>query len=153
MDPWKNTPSDPWQENVMGIFPDIANPRLMLMWLSGPAALQAEQLSAPSLLSEVKTLLARFLPTSHPLLSPTSAYTTKWGTGLHTKGSYSYTSPTMQPDSRDLLAQPVGRLLFAGEATHSSHYSTVHGAMETGRREADRVLCTTGNNSSTVTGG
>merc|ERR1712013_798730 len=55
------------EENVMGIFPDIANPRLLLMWLSGPAALHAEQLSAPSLLSEVKTLLARFLPVSHPL--------------------------------------------------------------------------------------
>ena len=145
---FKNTPSDPWEDNVMGIYPDIANPRLLLMWLSGPAALQAEQLSAPSLLGEVKTLLARFLPISHPLLVPISAYTTKWGTGVHTKGSYSYTSTTMQPNSRDLLAQPVERLLFAGEATHSSHYSTVHGAMETGRREADRILGTTKRNTS-----
>jgi monoamine oxidase len=30
-------------------------------------------------------------------------------------------------------------LLFAGEATHSSYYSTVHGAIESGWREAKRL--------------
>jgi hypothetical protein len=30
-------------------------------------------------------------------------------------------------------------LLFAGEATHSSYFSTVHGAIETGWREAKRI--------------
>jgi hypothetical protein len=30
-------------------------------------------------------------------------------------------------------------LLFAGEATHSSYYSTVHGAIESGWREAERL--------------
>lgn len=30
--------------------------------------------------------------------------------------------------------------MFAGEATHPYYYSTVHGAIETGYREADRVL-------------
>ena len=33
-----------------------------------------------------------------------------------------------------------GRLLFAGEATHPRHFSTVHGAIETGWREADRII-------------
>ena len=31
-------------------------------------------------------------------------------------------------------------LLFAGEATHEHFYSTVHGAVESGWREADRVF-------------
>lgn len=30
-------------------------------------------------------------------------------------------------------------LLFAGEATHEHFFSTVHGAIETGWREADRI--------------
>lgn len=44
------------------------------------------------------------------------------------------------------LAEPikdsngVPRLLFAGEATNSIHFSTVHGAIETGWREADRLI-------------
>lgn len=43
------------------------------------------------------------------------------------------------------LAQPVcdskgcPRLFFAGEATHDHFYSTVHGAIETGWREGNRI--------------
>lgn len=38
------------------------------------------------------------------------------------------------------LARPVGRqLLFAGEATHSKFFSTMHGALESGWREAERI--------------
>lgn len=44
-----------------------------------------------------------------------------------------------------MLAEPVvvdsqQVLLFAGEATSPNHYSTVHGAIETGFREADRII-------------
>lgn len=44
------------------------------------------------------------------------------------------------------LAQPVtdknGKpvVQFAGEATSGNHYSCVHGAIETGWREADRLI-------------
>lgn len=31
-------------------------------------------------------------------------------------------------------------LCFCGEATHEHYYSTVHGAWESGEREADRLL-------------
>lgn len=31
-------------------------------------------------------------------------------------------------------------LQFAGEATNDHHFSTVHGAIESGWREADRVI-------------
>ena len=37
-----------------------------------------------------------------------------------------------------LFLQPT--LMFAGEATHPSFYSSTHGALLTGRREADRLI-------------
>jgi spermine oxidase len=38
----------------------------------------------------------------------------------------------------DVSGKPV--VLFAGEASNPVHYSTVHGAIETGRREALRLI-------------
>jgi monoamine oxidase len=32
------------------------------------------------------------------------------------------------------------RIFFAGEATHPKFFSTVHGAVESGQREAARIL-------------
>ena len=69
----------------------------------------------------------------------------KWGTNPLTRGSYSYPAIGSSLADIDVLAQPLGAgpqpvLLFAGEATHPQHYGTTHGALLTGRREADRLL-------------
>lgn len=54
------------------------------------------------------------------------------------------TTMKMQTSAAD-LAEPLlvnGKpiVLFAGEATHSHFYSTVHGAIESGFREAERII-------------
>jgi monoamine oxidase len=69
----------------------------------------------------------------------------QWGTNPLTRGSYSYPAVGSSLADIDLLAEPVGEkerpvLLFAGEATHPRHYGTTHGALLTGRREADRLI-------------
>ncbi len=69
----------------------------------------------------------------------------KWGTNPLTRGSYSYPAIGSSLADIDMLAQPVGGgprpvLLFAGEATHPTHYGTTHGALLTGRREAERLV-------------
>jgi monoamine oxidase len=70
----------------------------------------------------------------HPLAE------TAWASDPWALGSYSHALPGHAGD-RAALAQPVDdRLFFAGEATHSHLYSTVHGAWESGLRAADEAI-------------
>lgn len=72
----------------------------------------------------------------------------RWYTNKHFRGSYSFHG--IEADKRKVyskqLAEPVYNvknspvILFAGEATHSKYYSTVHGAIESGFRESDRLI-------------
>jgi monoamine oxidase len=62
-----------------------------------------------------------------------------WGAEQYTRMGYS----SLPPGGRGLrqsLAEPVGGLYFAGEATSSGHAATVHGAIESGRRAAEEIL-------------
>jgi len=69
---------------------------------------------------------------------------TRWGTDENFLGTYSFITPEAEISKAypDVLSEPAsgGRLLFAGEATSQDHFSTMHGAVESGRREAYRIL-------------
>jgi monoamine oxidase len=66
---------------------------------------------------------------------------TRWASDPFAYGSYSYVPVGATFDDYRTLARPVdGRLFFAGEATHSSYPSTVHGAYLSGERAAQEVL-------------
>jgi monoamine oxidase len=83
-----------------------------------------------------------------------AAYVQDWTAEPYILGSYSYPAPDTFPEGyvigsgesmRDKLAAPVDdRLFFAGEATHNRHPSTVHGALETGRRAAAEIAAVLG---------
>ncbi|XP_026479209.1 peroxisomal N(1)-acetyl-spermine/spermidine oxidase-like [Ctenocephalides felis] len=70
------------------------------------------------------------------------------GTNPYSRGSYSLRLLKTENfgGSSTELSQPVidasGRsaILFAGEATSQNYYSTVHGATESGFREANRII-------------
>ncbi|HEX2622746.1 MAG TPA: FAD-dependent oxidoreductase, partial [Phototrophicaceae bacterium] len=62
-----------------------------------------------------------------------------WGQDPFTKMGYSYT-PVNASGLRAKLAQPVGALHFAGEATNVIRPATVHGALESGYRAADEIM-------------
>ncbi|KHN24608.1 Putative polyamine oxidase 5 [Glycine soja] len=78
----------------------------------------------------------------------------KWGTDPLFLGSYSYVAVGSSGDDLDTMAEPLPKdnscqppaassplqILFAGEATHRTHYSTTHGAYFSGLREANRLL-------------
>ncbi|KAG9455608.1 hypothetical protein H6P81_000116 [Aristolochia fimbriata] len=74
-----------------------------------------------------------------------------WGRDPLFLGSYSYVAVGSSGDDLDSLAEPLPRapiegevpplqILFAGEATDRTHYSTTHGAYLSGLREANRLL-------------
>ncbi|MCP4437897.1 MAG: FAD-dependent oxidoreductase [Aureispira sp.] len=63
-----------------------------------------------------------------------------WMNDPYAGGSYSFLPVGVTGDVYDELAKPIGRLLFAGEATMRGFSATVHGAYMSGIREAERVL-------------
>lgn len=77
-----------------------------------------------------------------------SAFRSKWISNPHFRGCYSYQSIEAEENNTkfDDLATPVSSknknnvLLFAGEATNATHFSTVHGAIESGYRDVQRLI-------------
>lgn len=71
-----------------------------------------------------------------------------WFTNPFTRGTYSYDGLAAQeyPNARATLGEPLldvagnPKVLFAGEATDVTHFATVHGASDSGYREAMRLL-------------
>ncbi|CAN8326511.1 unnamed protein product [Cochlearia groenlandica] len=90
----------------------------------------------------------------------TKVLKTKWGSDPLFRGSYSYVAVGSSGDDLDAMAEPLPKMdmksdqvnghgeakvhelqvMFAGEATHRTHYSTTHGAYYSGLREANRLL-------------
>jgi len=71
---------------------------------------------------------------------PTHYAITRWGSDPFAHGAYSFLATHATDEDYDLLAEPVGdRLFFAGEATSRQYAATVHGALLSGWREADRI--------------
>ena len=63
-----------------------------------------------------------------------------WAHTLTIGGAYSHALPG-QADARVALARPFdSRLFFAGEATHTTDFSTTHGAYQSGVRAAEEVI-------------
>ncbi|RRR69548.1 MAG: FAD-dependent oxidoreductase [Candidatus Viridilinea halotolerans] len=72
---------------------------------------------------------------------PNAYQITRWATDPFARGAYSYNALGSAPAMRDTLAMPVeGKLFFAGEASHSAHFGTTHGAYLSGLRVAEQIL-------------
>jgi len=71
---------------------------------------------------------------------PVETLVTRWTADPFAQGAYSFIAKHASPKDYDTLAAPVGdRLFFAGEATSRQYAATVHGALLSGWREADRI--------------
>jgi hypothetical protein len=115
-------------------------------WLSGSAGPYLNEVSESLRKQEVEAVLsllfAQAVQANQILLS-------NWSGNPFVLGSYSYarkaSSSLESMNSVEVLAEPLPSpenpvLCFAGEGTHPKYYSTMHGAIESGNREADRCI-------------
>ena len=137
-----------WSDLLLGFYTVRLHPNILIAWITGKAAREVESLPENEILKVCSDLLRKYIGADFPFTEPVGLIISKWFSNPFTVGSYSYRSlesKEMNVWATD-LAQPVydssgfPRLFFAGEATHDYFYSTVHGAVETGWREADRIV-------------
>ncbi|XP_074269404.1 putative polyamine oxidase 5 [Silene latifolia] len=154
-----------WMRRTASIYPIHSNSSVLLSWFAGKEALELESLDDEAIIEGVSTTVSSFVSKlsnhSHDECNGNGALSqsnfefkrvlrSKWGTDPLFLGSYSYVSVRSSGDDFDTLAQPLPmpeecglhplQILFAGEATHRTHYSTTHGAYYSGLREANRLL-------------
>ncbi|XP_058832606.1 spermine oxidase-like [Topomyia yanbarensis] len=136
-----------WTEGVSTFFKIDRQPKLLGAWLMGKECRQAELLTDEEVTEGILLLLKMFFKNKQ-IDKPLQIKRTQWFTDCHFRGSYSCCSlatKLLKTDFKDMaipltdcLGTPV--LMFAGEATNGLHYGTVHGAIESGWREADRII-------------
>ncbi|CAO2837043.1 unnamed protein product [Amaranthus hypochondriacus] len=157
-----------WMRKTASLYPIYSNSSVLLGWFAGKEALELESLDDETIIEGVSTTISSFITNPNQFLELCNGKTdcngskfqfrtvlkSKWGTDPLFLGSYSYVAVGSSGDDFDSLAQPLPTLtpedsshycpplqiLFAGEATHRTHYSTTHGAYFSGLREANRLL-------------
>ncbi|XP_035387560.1 LOW QUALITY PROTEIN: peroxisomal N(1)-acetyl-spermine/spermidine oxidase [Electrophorus electricus] len=116
-------------------------------WIAGHESEYMETLSEYEVLYSVTQLIRRF--TGNQTVAPKRLLRSQWFHDPYTCGSYSYVAKGCSGYDIDTIAEPLPlagsnaeplQVLFAGEATHRYFFSTVHGALITGWREADRLI-------------
>ncbi|KAL0964155.1 hypothetical protein UPYG_G00319940 [Umbra pygmaea] len=114
-------------------------------WIAGHESEFMETLSELEVKHSMTNLIRKF--TGNPTITPRRILRSQWFHDPWTCGSYTYTGIGTCVQDIHNLAQPLPlngeqplQVLFAGEATHPSFFSTVHGALLTGWREADRLI-------------
>ncbi|XP_016990163.2 spermine oxidase [Drosophila rhopaloa] len=135
-----------WLEGITGCHKTTCQPRLLMAWVGGSHGRHMETLSDEKVLEGLQWLFRKFLTFEVP--APKRFLRSKWFTNPNFRGSYSLR--TTKADEHDTgpwdletpVTGPDGHLglLFAGEASSRNYFSTVHGAVEAGFREADRLI-------------
>ncbi|XP_017003530.2 spermine oxidase [Drosophila takahashii] len=134
-----------WLESISTVHRVDRQPRLLEGWIIGAHARYMETLSEERVLEGLQWLFRKFLKFSVP--HPKSFLRSQWHSNPNFRGSYSF-YPTYADElrtGRTDLGSPLvhvsgrPRVQFAGEASSRNHFSTVHGATESGWREADRL--------------
>ncbi|KAJ6814613.1 putative polyamine oxidase 5 [Iris pallida] len=137
-----------WMRRTASICPIYGGSRVLLAWLAGAEAAEMEEVEEDDdVIGGVHATLEGFHVGGGGRRHVRRVRRSAWGKDPLFLGSYSYVAVGSSGEDLDRMAEPLPRggrsslrLMFAGEATHRTHYSTTHGAYFSGVREADRLL-------------
>lgn len=132
-----------WYKGIHGFDAIMQQPNLLCGWIAGSEAQIMESLPEDLLCDICHELLQKFTGDSN-IPKPIKITRTKWFSNYYSVGSYSYRHTGSTANDSDDLARPLPSekdpcLQFAGEATHATYFSTTHGALLSGKREAERL--------------
>ena len=120
----------------------IGNTNTWVTWFAGDDARTVESLSDDEVSKGISTTLKIFIK---EVTTPIKIQRMNWNENKLFRGTYSYNLTGSDCKDRTLLSVPVNgctplQILFAGEATNCTMYSTTNGAYDTGIREAERLI-------------
>lgn len=97
-----------------------------------------EKLSDEEIISRILKIIEKALP-NQQIPRPVEYVITRWNTNPNTLGSYICHVVGSSPEDNKILGEPVGNILFCGEATHARNLGTVQAGYVSGVREALRL--------------
>ncbi|XP_018580673.1 peroxisomal N(1)-acetyl-spermine/spermidine oxidase [Scleropages formosus] len=139
-----------WMKKLFGftvMSPAERYGHMLCGWIAGCESEYMEALSQMELESAVTQLIRRF--TGNPTITPKRVLRSQWYHDPYTYGSYTYVAKGCCGQDIENLAEPLPlkgsqskplQVLFGGEATSQPFFSTVHGALLAGWREAERII-------------
>ncbi|XP_045782492.1 spermine oxidase-like isoform X1 [Maniola jurtina] len=139
---------DPWLVQIKDVARPMGSSNTLYVWTNGDTAKLIETLPEDVVKSKMMETIKKFMGKNVTVPEPTAMIRSNWYSNPFTRGSYTYDNLLKHeyPNARAILGEPLldatgsPKVLFAGEATDLVHFSTVHGASESGFREASRLL-------------
>uniref|UniRef100_A0A8D2B1E4 Spermine oxidase n=1 Tax=Sciurus vulgaris TaxID=55149 RepID=A0A8D2B1E4_SCIVU len=145
-------PPELWYRKICGfdvLYPPERYGHVLSGWICGEEALVMEKCDDEAV-AEICTEMLRQFTGNPNIPKPRRILRSAWGSNPYFRGSYSYTQVGSSGADVEKLAKPLPytessktapmQVLFSGEATHRKYYSTTHGALLSGQREAARLI-------------
>nr|KAF6423862.1 spermine oxidase [Rousettus aegyptiacus] len=145
-------PPELWYRKICGfdvLYPPERYGHVLSGWICGEEALVMEKCDDEAV-AEICTEMLRQFTGNPNIPKPRRILRSAWGSNPYFRGSYSYTRVGSSGADVEKLAKPLPytesskmapmQVLFSGEATHRKYYSTTHGALLSGQREAARLI-------------
>lgn len=140
-------PERKWMLALTYAIPVEHKPKLLCLWLSSDNSIEMEKIPDELFKNQTIGLVNRFLGRDYNITQPREIRRTMWNTNPHIRGTYSYHSTDSDKFNakNEDLEEPIMKnnkpiIQFAGEATEPYQYGTVHSAVKSGFREADRLI-------------
>ncbi|XP_025071817.1 spermine oxidase isoform X3 [Alligator sinensis] len=149
-------PEELWYKKICSfdvLYPPERYGHVLSGWICGEEALIMEKYDDETVAETCTEMLRKFTgfdPGNPNIPKPRRILRSSWGSNPRFRGSYSYTQVGSSGVDVEKLAKPLPytesskttpmQVMFSGEATHRKYYSTTHGALLSGQREAAHLI-------------